>query len=160
MEKRMAARDGWKYCYRALRSANCHYKVAREYATRGDIETAAYYFMLAGKVIQDADMGHQFTGSVYANVMPYGYHFSVYTYDNGLVLSKRHSFVFKFGDSSPENNDANHNRRQWQIQAQAVERIAELRKAKLDIARSLNAMSDEEFFTAYKAIKAAIKSIR
>ena len=159
MEKDMSIKQAWRYCYAAARQAASHYQTGLYYAETARIDTAAYYFMLASTVVQDAHTGYRSTGSIYTYHSDHGFIFNAYTRDSNRC-SKCHTFEFKFGDRAPENKGAGDNRRQWQRQAQSVERIAELRKAKLDIARALNAMNDEDFFMAYKAIKAAIKATR
>lgn len=159
MEKEMTIKQAWRYCYAAARQAARHYQNGLYYAETGRIDSAAYYFMLASNAVQDANTGYRSTGSIYTTNTVHGFIFNAYTHDSDR-LSKCHTFKFRFGETTPENKAANDNRRQWQKQAQSVERIAELRRAKLDIARTLNAMNDEEFFIAYKLIKASIKSTR
>lgn len=150
MEERMTARDGWKHCYSAVRKANVHYKTAREYATPiGEIETAAYFFMLASKMIEEADTSHQSTGSVFAHISPEGYMFTVYTRDIETGLSNRHAFKFRFGDNTPENNDARNNRKQWQQFAQLLEEKAEADRKRAHVFDIVATVSDEAIAHIY-----------
>ena len=155
----MTAKNGWKHCYAAARQAARHYQTGLYYADIAHIETTAYYFMLASDDVRNANTGYQPTGSVYTAFKTSGFVFNVYTHDDTGV-GKCHTFEFKFGESTPESKHATDNRNEWQLQAQAVERIAELRSAKRDIARLLNGMADDDFFQAYAVIKTIAKSAR
>ena len=158
--KKMTIKAAWKYCYSTARQAARHYQIGLYYAETARIDSAAYYFMLASNDIREANTGYRPDGSVYTCFSSSGFIFNVYAHDDDGGITKLHTFRFKFGDRTPENNAARNNRRDWQIQAQAVERIAELRNAKRDIARMLNGMNDEDFFKAYNVIKAAVKTTR
>lgn len=156
----MTIKGAWRHCYTAARTAARHYQTGLYYAGTARIDVAAYYFMLAADAVREASTGYRLEGSVYTCFSAHGFIFSAYTHDDVSGLAKCHVFEFKFGDSTPENKHASDNRREWQRQAQTVERIAETRNAKVDIARLLNGMTDEDFFKAYDVIKRIAKATR
>lgn len=145
----------WRYCYSHARLINSFLRTAKTEMEGGNTTKALWSAMEAGKLIDRADTGYNPTGSVYAYKLSETIQFDAYT-----AHGDRYEFRFSFGDNTPWNRKACTNRREWQVQAQAVERIAEMRRAKRDIARLLNGMSDEDFFKAYDAIKRIAKATR